>query len=229
MSPAIPTSVVETVGLCGGAGDFLLDRARALGIDVYLTSDLRHHPASELREHGAPALVDVAHWAAESTWSGAPVVGCSTPWEIRWRSRQHDEHRPVDLPGLRSTTTSGESSESRPVRPAQAARRPGARLPDRPPEPPATSIPEADQLRELAGRRTALANAVRDLRIQVDDLGREQRRADADVEQVKTRRARDQGMIDAGQVKDPKALDGCSVSWSPCTAGSPPSRTPSSR
>ena len=65
-----PEQRVETVGLCGGAGDFLLDRARAAGVDVYLTSDLRHHPASELREHGAgsPALVDVAHWAAESTW-----------------------------------------------------------------------------------------------------------------------------------------------------------------
>ena len=63
-----PEQVVETVGVCGGAGDFLLDRARAAGVDVYLTSDLRHHPASELREHGAPALVDVAHWAAESTW-----------------------------------------------------------------------------------------------------------------------------------------------------------------
>jgi dinuclear metal center YbgI/SA1388 family protein len=67
-----PDQVVETVGLCGGAGDFLLDRARHEGVDVYLTSDLRHHPASELREHistsGAPALVDVAHWAAESTW-----------------------------------------------------------------------------------------------------------------------------------------------------------------
>ena len=63
-----PDEVVETVGLCGGAGDFLLDRARRAGVDVYLTSDLRHHPASELREHGGPALVDVAHWAAESTW-----------------------------------------------------------------------------------------------------------------------------------------------------------------
>ena len=41
-------------------------------MDVYLTSDLRHHPASELREHGAPALVDVAHWAAE-----APGCRCS--------------------------------------------------------------------------------------------------------------------------------------------------------
>ena len=64
-----PEQLVQDVGLCGGAGDFLLDRARAAGVDVYLTSDLRHHPASELREHRMrPALVDVAHWAAESTW-----------------------------------------------------------------------------------------------------------------------------------------------------------------
>lgn len=63
-----PDLTVERVALCGGAGDFLLDTARAAGADVYLTSDLRHHPASELREQGAPALVDVAHWAAESTW-----------------------------------------------------------------------------------------------------------------------------------------------------------------
>ena len=39
-----PDQQVETVALCGGAGDFLLDRARAAGADVYLTSDLRHHP-----------------------------------------------------------------------------------------------------------------------------------------------------------------------------------------
>ncbi len=52
-----------------------------------------------------------------------------------------------------------------------------------------------------------MANAVRDLRIEVDDLTAEQKRADADVEQVKTRRERDQGMIDAGLVKDPKALE----------------------
>ena len=52
--PATPDQRVETVALCGGAGDFLLDRARAAGADVYVTSDLRHHPASELREHGRP-------------------------------------------------------------------------------------------------------------------------------------------------------------------------------
>ena len=38
------------------------------GADVYVTSDLRHHPAAEFLEQGGPALVDVAHWAAEWTW-----------------------------------------------------------------------------------------------------------------------------------------------------------------
>jgi dinuclear metal center YbgI/SA1388 family protein len=65
-----PEQPVHTVAVCGGAGDFLLDQVRATDADVYVTSDLRHHPASELREHGdrAPALIDVPHWAAEWTW-----------------------------------------------------------------------------------------------------------------------------------------------------------------
>ena len=70
-----------------------------------------------------------------------------------------------------------------------------------------TSIPEASQLSELTARRKTLDNALRDLRVQIDDLTAEQKRADADVEQVKTRRVRDQSMIDAGQIKDPKALE----------------------
>ncbi|WP_370619018.1 Nif3-like dinuclear metal center hexameric protein [Mumia sp. Pv 4-285] len=64
-----PEARVSRVAVCGGSGDFLLDRARASGVDVYVTSDLRHHPVSELREQpGAPAVVDVPHWAAEWTW-----------------------------------------------------------------------------------------------------------------------------------------------------------------
>ncbi|MBO9524259.1 MAG: Nif3-like dinuclear metal center hexameric protein [Nocardioidaceae bacterium] len=63
-----PDAVVRTVALCGGAGDFLLERALAAGADVYVTSDLRHHPASEVRERDDLALVDVAHAAAESLW-----------------------------------------------------------------------------------------------------------------------------------------------------------------
>ena len=66
------------------------------------------------------------------------------------------------------------------------------------------AIPEAATRRELSARRTVVQNAVRDLRVEVDDLTAEQKRADADVEQVKTRRTRDQGMVDAGEVKDPQ-------------------------
>lgn len=59
---------VRTVALCGGAGDSLLDAARRSGADVYVTADLRHHPASEATERGGPALVEVAHWASEWPW-----------------------------------------------------------------------------------------------------------------------------------------------------------------
>lgn len=45
-----------------------------------------------------------------------------------------------------------------------------------------------------------------DAQIVVDDLIREQRKADADVEQVKTRRTRDQDRMDRGLVTNPKDL-----------------------
>ncbi len=60
--------VVRRVAVTGGAGDFLLDRAAAAGADVYVTSDLRHHVATEFLEKGGPSLLDVSHWAAEWTW-----------------------------------------------------------------------------------------------------------------------------------------------------------------
>ncbi|MES2094249.1 MAG: Nif3-like dinuclear metal center hexameric protein [Actinomycetota bacterium] len=64
--------VVETVALCGGAGDSLLAEQSVRAADVYITSDLRHHPASESRENAkvavGPALIDVSHWASEWLW-----------------------------------------------------------------------------------------------------------------------------------------------------------------
>ncbi|MCL3860677.1 Nif3-like dinuclear metal center hexameric protein [Actinotalea sp. K2] len=74
--------LVRTVAVVGGSGDSLFDAVRASGADVYLTADLRHHPASELRERaefearqtgargraGVPYLVDVAHFASEWPW-----------------------------------------------------------------------------------------------------------------------------------------------------------------
>lgn len=63
---------VRRVALCGGAGDSLLDHPAVRSADVYVTSDLRHHPAQESLEQslvsGGPALIDTAHWAAESLW-----------------------------------------------------------------------------------------------------------------------------------------------------------------
>lgn len=71
---------VSTAAVVGGSGDSLFDAVRAAAVDVYVTADLRHHPASELRERavfearsaGAPGatpyLVDVAHFASEWPW-----------------------------------------------------------------------------------------------------------------------------------------------------------------
>ncbi|WP_382305807.1 Nif3-like dinuclear metal center hexameric protein [Herbiconiux sp. UC225_62] len=63
---------VSTVALCGGAGDSLLANPAVRASDVYITADLRHHPASESREQSllgsGPALIDVSHWASEWLW-----------------------------------------------------------------------------------------------------------------------------------------------------------------
>ena len=65
-------TVISRVALCGGAGDSLLFEPAVLGADVFVTADLRHHPASEARERAllgrGPALIDVSHWASEWLW-----------------------------------------------------------------------------------------------------------------------------------------------------------------
>lgn len=68
-----PDMPVQRVACCSGAGDSFLSHPLVTGADVYLTSDLRHHPASEAREQamlngGKPALVDTAHFASEYLW-----------------------------------------------------------------------------------------------------------------------------------------------------------------
>lgn len=64
---------VGTVALCGGAGDSFIAAALASEADVYVTSDLRHHPTQDALESAAAmgkqfALIDISHWAAESLW-----------------------------------------------------------------------------------------------------------------------------------------------------------------
>ena len=100
-----PMGEVHRVAVCGGAGDSLLDAARASGADVFVTADLRHHVVSEAREtagEGRPYLVDVSHWTSEWPWlagvanrlegaleaGGTPIevhvsVKCTDPWTFR--------------------------------------------------------------------------------------------------------------------------------------------------
>lgn len=69
------------------------------------------------------------------------------------------------------------------------------------------TMPEGIELASLGQRRTEVDDQARDARIRVDDLRREQKKADADVEQVKTRRKRDQDRVDQGLIHNPKDLE----------------------
>lgn len=70
-----------------------------------------------------------------------------------------------------------------------------------------TSLPETEELAELTKQRDALLIRARNAGVDVDDLTAEQRKADRDVESVKARRERDQGLIDSGGVSNPKDLE----------------------
>lgn len=72
-----PEQLVRKVAVSSGSGDGLLDAVTGLGVDVYLTSDLRHHPVDEYRRAGGPAVIDTAHWASEFPWTSqaAEIVG----------------------------------------------------------------------------------------------------------------------------------------------------------
>lgn len=69
------------------------------------------------------------------------------------------------------------------------------------------SLPEAAEADRLAAERAALEQAIGAVEVRLSDLAREQRKADSDVEQVRTRKARDEQRLQAGQVGSPKELE----------------------
>jgi putative NIF3 family GTP cyclohydrolase 1 type 2 len=75
-----PEQIVERVAVCGGSGDSLLPDAVASGADVYVTADLRHHPASEHLAGGGPALIDPGHWASEWPWLPRVAARLQEAW-----------------------------------------------------------------------------------------------------------------------------------------------------
>ncbi len=68
------------------------------------------------------------------------------------------------------------------------------------------TLPELAALAQLAERRTDLTDRLGRLKTETDDLSRAQRKADADVEQVRDRRTRNRARIDGGLISDPKQL-----------------------
>ena len=81
-------ATVRTVAVLPGSGDSLFDEVRAAGVDVYVTSDLRHHPATDAIEQARyeaamrgrgiglgsgdaairPLLINTPHSAIEARW-----------------------------------------------------------------------------------------------------------------------------------------------------------------
>jgi predicted nucleic acid-binding Zn-ribbon protein len=69
------------------------------------------------------------------------------------------------------------------------------------------TLPELEQVDELQVRISRLADDVVLLETEDSDLGREQSKVDADVEQVRSRMQRDQQRLDGGQVGSPRELE----------------------
>lgn len=73
---------VQKIAVSGGSGQSLLAAARATHADVFVTADLRHHPALDFIEEDGPALVVPSHWASEWVW--LPVLEAElTLWAAR--------------------------------------------------------------------------------------------------------------------------------------------------
>lgn len=79
-----PNALVQTVAVLPGSGDSMFNAVRDSGVDVYVTSDLRHHPVSDAIQQAQyeahflpqsdrhpqarPMLINTPHSAIESLW-----------------------------------------------------------------------------------------------------------------------------------------------------------------
>ncbi|TMQ90949.1 hypothetical protein ETD83_33155 [Actinomadura soli] len=68
------------------------------------------------------------------------------------------------------------------------------------------TLPELAEIERLEGRLTGLRDAIVAAETEVGDLEREQKKAEQDVDQVRTRADRDQKRLDSGQVASAKDL-----------------------
>lgn len=69
------------------------------------------------------------------------------------------------------------------------------------------TLPEHAEVASLEKRASALRDKVVAVETELSDLEREQRRADADVDQVRARAKRDQDLLDSGTITVPRQLE----------------------
>ncbi len=76
-----PARQIRRVAVCGGSGGELAGHAAALGADVLVTSDARHHYTLDSVAATGIAIVDAAHWATEHPWlhSAAALLSARLP------------------------------------------------------------------------------------------------------------------------------------------------------
>ena len=60
---ALLEKTCKTIAVCGGAGSFLIDNAKAAGADVYITSDVKYHEFFDA--DGKILLADIGHFESE--------------------------------------------------------------------------------------------------------------------------------------------------------------------
>lgn len=59
----LPEKPVKKVALCGGAGSFLISRALAAGVDIYVTADMKYHEFFDA--NGRMVIADIGHFESE--------------------------------------------------------------------------------------------------------------------------------------------------------------------
>ncbi len=208
-----PEALVTRVAVLGGSGDDQLDAVRASGADVYVTADLRHHPALEAREEargGTPYLVDAGHWASEWLWLSRA--------DRALRTALGDDVTRVEthISTVRTdpwTFVVGADQGGYPVR-AEPARQ--LRLLDLQAidtrldqiEHARRTLPQLAELADLEGKARLLDDQLVRSRTELGDVQREVAKAEADVQLVRDRAARDRSRLDAGTgtAKDLQAL-----------------------
>lgn len=63
-----PDTPIKTVGLCAGSGADFIGPDLAGTVDVYITADVKHHPAMEARHLGLPLII-LDHYEMESVFN----------------------------------------------------------------------------------------------------------------------------------------------------------------